>query len=247
MSSGIGDNQRKSPDSAHYWPGRIAAKLDHMNANDLHTVHRPDHPHPAPSRNGLHDYFVDVCRLGPAPTRAREGAVVVTTVRAMKAHSGRFAIAPGRPLPHGLLEESPGDVRAGLPNLRKHVEIVREFGVQPVVAINAFPQDHDSEHEVIRQLCAELGVRCAVTRHVAQGGEGAEDLTREVLAALEEPTRFAPLYDLDLPLVEKIETIATRVYGQGVRYVEIFDANKDQILDPDLIYPGQVFGLPRTN
>lgn len=159
---------------------------------------------------GAERFFDVKCRAdGLTP----DAAVVVTTVRAMKAHSGRFAIAPGRPLPHGLLEESPGDVRAGLPNLRKHVEIVREFGVQPVVAINAFPQDHDSEHEVIRQLCAELGVRCAVTRHVAQGGEGAEDLTREVLAALEEPTRFAPLYDLDLPLVEKIETIATRVYG----------------------------------
>lgn len=80
MSPRIGDNQRKSPDSAHYWADRIAAKLDHMNANDLHTVHRPDHPHPTPSRNGLHDFFVDVCRLGPAPTRAREGAVIVATV-----------------------------------------------------------------------------------------------------------------------------------------------------------------------
>ena len=159
---------------------------------------------------GAERFFDVKCRAdGLTP----DAAVVVTTVRAMKAHSGRFAIAPGRPLPHGLLEESPGDVRAGLPNLRKHVEIVREFGVQPVVAINAFPQDHDSEHEVIRQLCAELGVRCAVTRHVAHGGEGAEDLTREVLAALEEPTRFAPLYDLDLALVDKIEAIATRVYG----------------------------------
>ncbi len=140
-------------------------------------------------------------------------AVVVTTVRAMKAHSGRYDIRPGKDLPPAMLDESPDDVTAGLPNLRAHVGIVRRFGVTPVVAINAFPEDHDSEHDVIRGLCDELGVRCAVTRHVAEGGAGAADLAGLVMEGLEEGSDFQYLYDLSTPLVEKIETIATQVYG----------------------------------
>src|SRR3954447_16499054 len=97
-------------------------------------------------------------------------AVVVTTVRAMKAHSGRYDIRPGKGLPPAMLAESPDDVTAGLPNLRAHIGIVRRFCITPVVAINAFPDDHDSEHEVIRGLCESLGVRCEVARHVVQGG-----------------------------------------------------------------------------
>ncbi len=140
-------------------------------------------------------------------------AVVVTTVRAMKAHSGRFDIRPGKGLPRAMLDESPDDVAAGLPNLAAHIGIVRRFGVTPVVAINAFPEDHDSEHEVVRRLCRSLGVRCAVTRHVAEGGAGAAELAELVEEALLDGSEFRFLYDLSAPLVEKIETIATQVYG----------------------------------
>src|SRR3954447_8279099 len=140
-------------------------------------------------------------------------AVVVTTVRAMKAHSGRYDIRPAQGLPPAMLEENPGDVTAGLPNLQAHVKIVQRFGVTPVVAINAFPGDHESEHEVIVRLCDRLGVRCAVTRHVAEGGSGAADLAETVLEALKGGSSFEFLYDLSMPLVEKIETIATQVYG----------------------------------
>ncbi len=80
MSPPIGDNQRKSPDSAHYWPGLIAAKLDPMNANDLHTAHSGARRPAPPSTSPLHDLLMDSVRLGPAPTRAREGAVIVTSV-----------------------------------------------------------------------------------------------------------------------------------------------------------------------
>lgn len=140
-------------------------------------------------------------------------AVVVTTVRAMKAHSGRYDIRPGKGLPPAMLEENPGDVTAGLPNLKAHIGIVQRFGVTPVVAINAFPEDHDSEHEVIQRLCESLGVRCAVTRHVAEGGEGAAELAEIVQESLQDGSSFRFLYDLSLPLVEKIETIATQIYG----------------------------------
>ncbi len=118
---------------------------------------------------GAERFFDVKCRVsGLKP----DVAVVVATVRALKTHSGRYAVRAGKPLPAGMLKESPKDVEAGLPNLRKHIEIVRRFGVQPVVAINAFPDDHDSEHAVIRRFCNSLGVRSAVTRHVAEGGAG---------------------------------------------------------------------------
>jgi formate--tetrahydrofolate ligase len=112
-----------------------------------------------------------------------------------------------------MLEENPEDVRIGGANLRRHIEIVRRFGVSPVVAINAFPTDFESEHEVIRQIAAEAGVRVAVTRHVAEGGKGALALAALVVEAAEETHSFQYLYDLDLPLVDKIEKIAREIYG----------------------------------
>ena len=159
---------------------------------------------------GAERFFNVKCRVGGL---SPDVAVVVVTVRALKAHSGRFEIKAGRALPPELLEESPEDVRAGLANLRKHVEIVRSFGVSPVIAINAFPQDHDSEHAVISELAEELGVRWAVTRHVAEGGAGAEELSRAVLAACDDDVDFRFTYPLEASLTEKIEAVATKVYG----------------------------------
>ncbi|WP_076261035.1 formate--tetrahydrofolate ligase [Intrasporangium flavum] len=159
---------------------------------------------------GAERFFDVKCRVaGLVP----DAAVVVATVRALKAHSGRWRIRAGRPLPDDLLDEDPSAVEAGLANLRAHVEIVRRFGVTPVVAVNAFPTDHDSEHDVVRRFCDGLGVRCAVTRHVAEGGAGAEDLARLVLEAAAEPSDFRVLYPLELPLAEKIERVARDVYG----------------------------------
>jgi formate--tetrahydrofolate ligase len=112
-----------------------------------------------------------------------------------------------------MLEENPEDVRLGGENLRRHIEIVRRFGVSPVVAINAFPTDHDSEHNVIREIAAEAGARVAMTRHVAEGGKGALELAALVVEAAQEPTSFRYLYDLDLPLVDKIEKVAKEIYG----------------------------------
>jgi formate--tetrahydrofolate ligase len=159
---------------------------------------------------GAERFFDVKCRVaGLSP----DAAVVVATVRALKAHSGRWRIRAGRPLPEDLLDEDPTAVEAGLPNLRAHVDIVRRFGVTPVVAVNAFPTDHGSEHDVVRRFCDELGVRCAVTRHVAEGGSGAEDLARRVLEAAAEPAEFRVLYPLEMPLADKIETVAREVYG----------------------------------
>lgn len=144
-----------------------------------------------------------------------DAAVIVVTVRALKAHSGRYRIVAGRPLPPELLGENPDDVAAGLPNLAHHLDVVESMGVTPVIAINAFPDDHASEHEVILGFAADRGVRAAVSRHVAEGGAGARDLALAVLDACEDPGELQFTYDLDQPLRAKVEAIATRVYGAG--------------------------------
>ena len=143
----------------------------------------------------------------------------MATVRALKAHSGRFRIVPGRPLPAELLAENPEDVLAGAENLKKQIENVRLHGVVPVVAVNAFPGDFDSEHKAVLKAAGEMGVRAAVSRHFSQGGRGAAELAEAVREAAADSGGFACLYPEDASLKEKIETVACRVYGaEGVDY-----------------------------
>ena len=159
---------------------------------------------------GAERFFNIKCRTsGLKP----DAAVVVTTVRALKAHSGKYKITAGRPLPPELLQENPDDVLAGSPNLAKQIENVRIHGVTPVVAINAYPEDFESEYNAIRALCGELGVRCAVSTHFSNGGTGAAELAEAVVEAANEPSDAHFLYALDQSPVEKIEAIAKSVYG----------------------------------
>jgi formate--tetrahydrofolate ligase len=165
---------------------------------------------------GAERFFNIKCRIsGLQP----DAAVVVSTVRALKAHSGKHRVVAGRPLPEALLQENPDEVHAGGSNLRKQIENVRLHGVTPVVAINAMPGDFASEHAAIREIADSMGVRSAVCRHFAEGGPGATDLAEAVVEAADEPSAFQFLYPLDAPLRAKIETIATKVYGaDGVDY-----------------------------
>ncbi|HEY2304748.1 MAG TPA: formate--tetrahydrofolate ligase [Streptosporangiaceae bacterium] len=165
---------------------------------------------------GAERFFNIKCRTsGLRP----DAAVVVATVRALKAHSGKYKVVAGRPLPPELLAENPDDVLAGAANLRKQLENVRLHGVPPVVAINAFPTDHPSEHEAIREVAGQMGVRSAVCTHFAEGGRGATELAEAVAEAADEPDGFRFLYPDDATLREKIETVAQRVYGAaGVTY-----------------------------
>jgi formate--tetrahydrofolate ligase len=165
---------------------------------------------------GAERFFNIKCRTsGLRP----DAAVVVVTVRALKVHSGRYEVRAGRPLPEELLAEQPDAVHEGGANLRKQIENVRLHGVTPVVAINAFPTDHDSEHKALREVADELGVRTAVCTHFTDGGPGAAELAEAVAEAAEEPGDFRLLYPDSASLRQKIETIATRVYGaDGVDY-----------------------------
>jgi formate--tetrahydrofolate ligase len=159
---------------------------------------------------GAEKFFNIKCRAsGLTP----DAAVVVTTVRAMKAHSGKHRIVAGRALPPDLLKENADEVHMGAANLRKQIENIRLHGVTPVVAINAFPDDFPSEHAAIRQIAAELGVRSAVCTHFGRGGQGATELAEAVAEAADEPSEFSFLYPDDASLRDKISTLATKVYG----------------------------------
>jgi formate--tetrahydrofolate ligase len=165
---------------------------------------------------GAERFFNIKCRAsGLQP----DAAVVVATVRALKAHSGKYKIVAGKPLPEDLLAENPDDVLAGAANLRKQIENVKLHGVPAVVAINAFPTDHPSEHDAIREVAAAAGARSAVCTHFADGGRGAAELAEAVAEAAAEPSEFRFLYPGEASLREKIETVAARVYGaDGVDY-----------------------------
>ena len=165
---------------------------------------------------GAERFFNIKCRTsGLVP----DAAVVVATVRALKAHSGKYKVVAGRPLPEALLSENPDDVVAGAANLRKQVANIRLHGIPAVVAINAFPTDHASEHQAIRDIAAELGARAAVGTHFIDGGRGAAELATAVAEAADEPSQFRMLYPDSASLREKIETVATQVYGAaGVEY-----------------------------
>src|ERR1700716_2105587 len=165
---------------------------------------------------GAERFFNIKCRTsGLAP----DAAVIVTTVRALQVHSGRFRVVAGRPLPPEMVKENPDDVWAGAANLRKQVDNIRIHGVTPVIAINAFPTDHPSEQAAVREIAEELGVRSAVCNNFAEGGRGATDLAAAVDEAAQEPSSFHFLYPSEATLREKIETVATKVYGaDGVEY-----------------------------
>ena len=159
---------------------------------------------------GAERFFNIKCRYsGMAP----DAAVLVATVRGLKAHSGNHRIVAGKPLPEALLAENPDEVHEGGANLRKQIENVRIHGVSPVVAINRFPEDYDADLEAIAEIAEECGARCAITNHFSQGGEGASELAEAVAEATEEKTSFSVLYPDEMDIKEKIKTVATKVYG----------------------------------
>jgi formate--tetrahydrofolate ligase len=175
---------------------------------------------------GAERFFNIKCRTsGLVP----DAAVVVTTVRAMKLHSGRHRVVAGRPLPEAMLEENPEEVHLGAANLLAHVGIVRRHGVTPVVAINAMAGDFPSEHAAIREIAASVGVRAAVCTHFENGGKGAIELAEAVVEASAEPGQFQMLYDDGATLRQKIETVATEVYGaDGVDYLPLAASQLDR-------------------
>ncbi len=147
--------------------------------------------------------FIDIkCRMsGLRP----DAVVIVATVRALKHHGG---------VPKDKLnEENLEALEKGLPNLLQHVGNIKDvFGLPCVVAINRFPTDTEAELKLIEDRCRELGVNVALSEVWAKGGEGGIALAEEVVRLCDQPNHFAFAYDLDLPIKEKLETIARKIY-----------------------------------
>lgn len=146
-------------------------------------------------------------------------AVVVATIRALKCHGGAPVPVPGKPMPEEYSSENVEWVAKGCDNLIHHIRNVRKAGIAPVVCINAFYTDTDAEIAKVRELCEAEGARVALSRHWEHGGDGAIEFAETVVAACEDKTEFKFLYELDMPVKERIELIAKEVYGaDGVDY-----------------------------
>ena len=157
---------------------------------------------------GAEKFFDIKCRYaGLAPS----AVVLVATMRALKYNGGVPKAQTGEPNVEAL--------KRGLPNLAKHVENMQKYGVPVVVAINRFLTDSDEEVKLLSDFCAQTGCRFALSEVFAKGGEGGVELAKVVVEACEQPSQFRLLYDIDLPVKEKIAEIATEIYGaDGVNY-----------------------------
>jgi formate--tetrahydrofolate ligase len=168
--------------------------------------------------------FMDIkCRIsGLVPNCV----VLVVSIRALKMHGGVARVVAGKPLAEELKQENLEAIRKGAENLVKQIENVRVFGVPVVVAINRFATDTDHEIELVRSIALENGADDAVPSEVwARGGVGGADLARAVVKACEKPSHFRFLYPLDISIKEKIEIIATKIYGaDGVDYLPAAEA-----------------------
>jgi formate--tetrahydrofolate ligase len=153
---------------------------------------------------GMEKLLDIVCRVGGLAPAA---IVLVATVRALKHHAGD---------PEGSLDA----IEQGAGNLARHIGIVKEFGLNAVVAINRFPGDTDEEVATVRRLALQLGAHAAAENSAFEnGGEGAVELAEAVVDAAESPSSFEPIYALDAPIADKIDAIARRVYGADGIYL----------------------------
>ncbi len=154
---------------------------------------------------------------------APDAVVVVATIRALKHHGG-----VGK---DDLTTPNVNAVKKGFGNLQKHIENVQQFGLTPIVVINSFPKDTADESQAVIDLCAAEGVKAVVSTAFVDGGKGSADLAQAVVEAIEKgQNHFAPLYDLDATLEQKIETIATKIYGaSGVEYTSKAKSQLNQI------------------
>lgn len=158
---------------------------------------------------GAEKFFNIKCKVGGLKP---EAVVIVATIRALRHHGGLKKDALKFPDVEAVIQ--------GLPNLIKHIENIQKYGLKPVVAINAHPNDSEDEIEIVTECCELLGVKAIVSTAYADGGEGAVELASEVINTIKaNHNSFKPLYNWDRPVEEKIYCIATEMYGaNGVDY-----------------------------
>lgn len=150
-----------------------------------------------------------------------DAVVIVATIRALKMHGGGPAVKPGMPLDPAYTSENVGLVERGCENLAAHIDIVRKSGVRPIVCVNEFKTDTEAEIRVVRRTAEAQGARAVTSAHWLKGGAGAIELAEAVIETCREKNDFHFLYDLTMPLRQRIELIAREVYGaEGVTYTD---------------------------
>jgi methylenetetrahydrofolate dehydrogenase (NADP+)/methenyltetrahydrofolate cyclohydrolase/formyltetrahydrofolate synthetase len=149
--------------------------------------------------------------------------VLVATIRALKMHGGGPEVTPGKPLPEVYLTENLDILEKGCANLERHIQNAKKVGIKVIVAVNRFTADTDAEIALVTKQALAAGADAAVPcNHWAEGGPGAVELGKAVISACEEPNPFKFLYDVNLPIKEKIETVAKEFYrADGVDYSDL--------------------------
>ncbi|KAF8447962.1 formate--tetrahydrofolate ligase-domain-containing protein [Boletus edulis BED1] len=152
-----------------------------------------------------------------------DATVVVATTRALKMHGGGPEVTPGKPLADTYTKEDVVTLQKGCQNLARHIQNARKFGLKVIIAINRFSSDTDTELELIRREALAAGADAAVvSSHWAEGGAGARSLAEAVVATCEGESNFKFLYDLDLPIDEKIDIICKEIYrADGIELSEL--------------------------
>jgi formate--tetrahydrofolate ligase len=168
---------------------------------------------------GFEKFWNIKCRMSGLKPNA---VVIVATIRALKMHGGGPTVKPGIPLSEEYTSENLKLVEKGCENLVAHIETVKKSGVRPVVCINSFHTDTESEIKLVRKAAEQNGALAAVSEHWLKGGDGAIELAEAVVEACNEKNNFKLLYDLQTPLRKRIELIAREVYGaNGVTYTDV--------------------------
>ena len=159
---------------------------------------------------GMEKFFDIKCRMSGLVPHC---VVLVATIRALKMHGGGPTVTPGKPLPEEYTKENLALLEKGACNLQRHIEIAKMFGIPVVVAINQFATDTDAEVELARKAALAAGASAAAhCRHWAEGGKGAVELAEAVVDACNQPSNFKLLYPDEMPIREKIRTIAQKIY-----------------------------------
>lgn len=178
---------------------------------------------------GMEKFFNIKCRYSGLKPKA---AVIVATVRALKMHGGGPPVTAGKPLAAEYKEENVSLLEKGCVNLQKHIENAKKFGVNVVVAVNKFKTDTAAEIEVVKKAAMEAGAFDAVlSNHWAEGGAGAADLAEAVAkaCAANDEASFKFLYEVNLPIKEKVEAISKEIYGaDGVDYSDLAEKQIEQ-------------------
>ena len=182
---------------------------------------------------GFEKFWNVKCRLSGLTPHV---SILTATIRALKMHGGGPKVVPGRPLPEEYSKENLGLLEKGIENMTHLIGVIRKSGINPVVCINAFHTDTKDEIAMVRKYAEKAGARCALSEHWLKGGDGALELADVVMEACKEKPNFKFLYPLEMPLRQRVETVAKEVYGAaGVSWTPDAEAKAKRFeADPNL-------------